>query len=70
MATLGLMLAAVLIALLIGLPLGILAGRSERVTAVLSPILDVMQIMPTLVVPDPGHRCSSSSGRRRRRSRR
>ena len=48
MATLGLMLAAVVIALVIGLPLGILAGRSNRVSAVLSPILDVMQIMPTL----------------------
>ena len=48
MATLSLMLAAVLIALIIGLPLGILAGRSNRVSAVLSPILDVMQIMPTL----------------------
>ena len=48
MATLSLMLAAVLIALLIGLPLGILAGRSNRVSGFLSPILDVMQIMPTL----------------------
>ena len=53
MATLGLILAAVVIALSIGLPLGILAGRSNRVSAVLSPILDVMQIMPTLVVPAP-----------------
>jgi glycine betaine/proline transport system permease protein len=36
------------IAIVIGLPLGILAGRSDRATAILSPILDVMQIMPTL----------------------
>ena len=48
MATLSLMLSAVVIALMIGLPLGILAGRSNRVSAALSPILDVMQIMPTL----------------------
>ncbi|HEY7132486.1 MAG TPA: ABC transporter permease subunit [Candidatus Limnocylindrales bacterium] len=48
MATLSLMLAAVVLALIVGLPLGILAGRSNRVSAVLSPILDVMQIMPTL----------------------
>ncbi len=48
MATLSLMLASVVIALLVGLPLGILAGRSDRATAILSPILDVMQIMPTL----------------------
>jgi glycine betaine/proline transport system permease protein len=48
MATLSLMLSAVLIALVVGLPLGILAGRSDRVSAILSPILDVMQIMPTL----------------------
>jgi len=53
MATLGMMLAAVVIALLIGLPLGILAGRSNRVSAILSPILDVMQIMPTLAYLTP-----------------
>src|SRR4029079_508740 len=48
METLALMLASVVIAIVIGLPLGILAGRSDRATAFLSPILDVMQIMPTL----------------------
>jgi glycine betaine/proline transport system permease protein len=53
MATLGMMLAAVVIALAIGLPLGILAGRSNRVSAVLSPVLDVMQIMPTLAYLTP-----------------
>jgi glycine betaine/proline transport system permease protein len=47
MATLGLMLAAVILALAIGIPVGILAGRSQRVSAVLAPILDVMQILPT-----------------------
>ena len=53
MATLGVMLAAVLIALLIGLPLGIVAGRSNRLNALLSPILDVMQIMPTFAYLAP-----------------
>ena len=48
MATLGMILAAVVIALAIGLPLGIWAGRNNRVSAVLSPILDIMQVLPTL----------------------
>ena len=53
MATLSVVLAAVLIALAIGLPLGIAAGRSNRLNALLSPILDVMQIMPTLAYLTP-----------------
>jgi len=53
MATLGMMLAAVVIALAIGLPIGVLAGRSNRVSAILSPVLDVMQIMPTLAYLTP-----------------
>ncbi len=53
MATLGMMLAAVVIALALGLPLGVLAGRSNRVSSILSPILDVMQIMPTLAYLTP-----------------
>ena len=48
MQTLSMILAAVVLSLLIGLPLGILAGRSNRLSAFLSPILDVMQILPTL----------------------
>jgi glycine betaine/proline transport system permease protein len=53
MAVLSMMLVAVLIALAIGLPLGIAAGRSDRLTAFLSPILDFMQIMPTLAYLTP-----------------
>ncbi len=53
MATLGLMLAAVLIAIAIGVPLGILAGRNRRVSAVISPVLDIMQIMPTFAYLTP-----------------
>lgn len=51
--TLGLTLAAVLLALAIGVPLGILAGRSDRFRALVSPVLDVMQIMPTFAYLTP-----------------
>jgi len=47
MDTLALTLAAVLFSLAIGLPLGVLAGRSDRFYRLVSPLLDVMQIMPT-----------------------
>ena len=53
MATLGLMLAAVVISLLVGIPLGILVGRSDRLSAFITPILDVMQIMPTFAYLTP-----------------
>jgi len=53
MAVLSMMIAAVSLALLIGLPIGILAGRSERFASFLSPILDFMQIMPTLAYLAP-----------------
>ena len=52
-ATLGFVLAAVLLSLLIGIPLGVIAGRSKRVAGFLSPILDVMQIMPTMAYLAP-----------------
>jgi glycine betaine/proline transport system permease protein len=53
MATLALMLAAVVLSLLIGIPLGILIGRSDRASAIVTPILDVMQIMPTFAYLAP-----------------
>ena len=46
MRTFALTLASVSIALLIGLPLGILAGRSNRVQRAITPVLDAMQIVP------------------------
>lgn len=46
METLALTLAAVLVSLAIGVPLGILTAKSDRFRAVMTPILDVMQIMP------------------------
>ncbi len=53
MTTLAQMLAAVVIALLIGIPLGIVAGRSKRFAAFVTPILDAMQIMPTFAYLAP-----------------
>ena len=53
MDTLALTTAAVLLSLAIGIPLGILAGRNRRIRAVLTPILDVMQIMPTFAYLAP-----------------
>src|SRR4029453_13645320 len=44
--TLGLTLAAVALSLLIGIPLGILAGRNDAFQRFVNPILDVMQISP------------------------
>jgi len=49
MQTLALMLVATLISVLIGIPLGILAARSNRLRAVLMPLLDIMQTMPSFV---------------------
>src|SRR5215203_5616837 len=44
--TLALMLAAVSLSLLIGLPFGVLAGRSPRTHRAITPVLDAMQIVP------------------------
>lgn len=45
--TLGAIIAAVGISLAIGVPLGILMASNQTARAILSPILDVMQILPT-----------------------
>jgi len=49
MDTIAMTLAAVLLSLSIGIPLGIWAGLSDRVLKVLTPFLDLAQILPTLV---------------------
>jgi len=49
MQTLGLVLVATVISVLIGVPLGVLAARSRRASAVLRPIMDLMQTMPAMV---------------------
>jgi len=46
MQTVALMLVAVGLSLLIGIPLGIVAGRSDRFAKAITPILDAMQIVP------------------------
>ncbi|CAB4333926.1 MAG: ABC transporter permease subunit [Actinobacteria bacterium] len=53
MDTLALLIAAVLLSLMIGIPLGIWAGLSNRALAVLTPLLDLAQILPTLVYLAP-----------------
>ena len=49
MTTLSIVLAAVAICLVIGIPLGILSARSNRFFAVVQPILDGMQTIPAFV---------------------
>ncbi|MBF8193296.1 ABC transporter permease subunit [Nonomuraea sp. K274] len=51
--TLALVMVAVLLSLAIGVPLGVWAGLSWRVRRVITPVLDVMQIMPTFAYLAP-----------------
>jgi glycine betaine/proline transport system permease protein len=46
MQTLSLMLVAVALSLLVGIPLGVVAGRSRRFNRAVTPVLDAMQIIP------------------------
>jgi len=49
MATIALMLTATILAIIIGIPLGIAMSRSNTFQAFLLPILDIMQTMPIFV---------------------
>lgn len=49
MATLALVIAATALALLIAIPIGILAGFSPRLNAVLMPVLDMIQTLPPYI---------------------
>ncbi len=49
MMTLALTMAAVIISLAFGIPAGILMARSDRCAAVMKPVLDAMQTMPSFV---------------------
>jgi glycine betaine/proline transport system permease protein len=51
--TLVLITNSVALSLAIGIPLGILAGRSDRFMRLLTPVLDFMQIMPTFAYLSP-----------------
>src|SRR5690606_13681241 len=49
MTTLALMVVATLIAVIIGVPLGVATARAPRLRAVVRPVLDVLQTMPSFV---------------------
>ncbi|MER7407111.1 ABC transporter permease/substrate binding protein [Streptomyces sp. NPDC000070] len=49
MITLALVLVATVIALVISIPVGIWAARSDRVSGVVRPVLDFMQTLPAMV---------------------
>jgi len=48
-STLALVLAATVVSLMIGVPIGIWAARSDRVWKIVQPVLDFMQTMPAFV---------------------
>ena len=49
MVSLALVIAATIVSLVVGIPVGVLAARSAHVEAATKPILDVMQTMPSFV---------------------
>lgn len=49
MVTLALVIVATVIALVISVPVGIWAARSDRVSAVVRPVLDFMQTLPAMI---------------------
>ena len=49
MSTLAIISVATLLCLLIGAPIGIVMAKSNRVSLVMSPVLDTMQTIPTFV---------------------
>ena len=49
MTTLAIVVASVLLCVLIGLPLGVLAGKSDRFEGFIRPVLDTMQTIPAFV---------------------
>lgn len=49
MTTVAMMLTSVIFCILVGLPLGVLAARSDRFEHAIRPVLDAMQTAPTFV---------------------
>ena len=49
MSTLAIISVATIVCISIGIPLGILMARSDRLQAVITPVLDVMQTIPAFV---------------------
>ena len=54
MDTIALMVVAVIVAMSIGLPLGVLGARNQLANNIMRPILDGMQTMPSFVYLLPG----------------
>jgi glycine betaine/proline transport system permease protein len=49
MTTLAIVVASVILCVLIGLPMGVLAGKNDRFEAFIRPVLDTMQTIPAFV---------------------
>ncbi|MDO5528925.1 MAG: proline/glycine betaine ABC transporter permease [Paracoccus sp. (in: a-proteobacteria)] len=49
MRTIAMVAVCTIVAVLIGLPIGILMARSNRLSSVVTPVLDLMQTMPSFV---------------------
>ena len=49
MKTISMIFVCTVLAIVLGIPIGILMARSDRVQALINPILDVMQTMPSFV---------------------
>ena len=49
MSTIAMVVASTIICVLLGLPIGIWVGKSKRVEAVATPVLDIMQTIPSFV---------------------
>ncbi len=54
MVTVAIMIVAVSIAIILGVPIGILAARNNLVDTITRPVLDAMQTMPSFVYLVPG----------------
>lgn len=49
MKTIAMIVVATIVSIAIGIPIGIAASRSKRLRAIVTPVLDVMQTMPSFV---------------------
>lgn len=49
MSTLSMILVSAALAIVLGVPIGILMSRSDRVQSIVTPLLDIMQTMPAFV---------------------
>ena len=49
MSTVSIIVVCTLLCILVGMPLGILMSRSDRAPAIITPVLDVMQTIPSFV---------------------